>query len=138
MRRRLSFLGGAGVGVKVDVEEVLGTPNPPNAPNTPNPAGVVEVVGLVKSRRTAVTTVAFCIISRYAAPLRARISSSSASVMARYAYCNEDVINCVNKSIMVSNNAVCPHSCASLIRRVSWSVFAVAVPPSAELVLAVF
>ena len=138
MRRRLSFLGGAGVGVKVDVEVVLETPNPPNALNTPNP-GVVEVVGLVKSRRTAVTTVAFCIISRYAAPLSARISSSSASVMARYAYCNEDVINCVNKSIIVSSNAVCPHSCASLIRRVSWSVFAVAaVPPSTVLVLAAF
>ena len=32
--------------------------------------------------------------------------------------------------IIVSDNALCPHSCASLIRRVSWCVFA-AVPPKA-------
>ena len=85
-----------GVGVEVVLE-------------APNPAPLMGIeVGLVKATLTAMSAMVSCIILRYTTPLSACISSSSVSVIARYVYCNEEVINCINKLIILSNNGLCP------------------------------
>lgn len=67
------------------------------------------------------TIIAFCKTSAYAAPLNPFKSSSSASVIARYAYCMLSLINWRKSVIVVVNRVSWEQSWASRINELNWS-----------------